>query len=410
MSSLNEILERIGGEKRIELGLERFQAALDELGNPEKAVHTLVIGGTNGKGSTTLYVSSALLEAGYRVGTYLSPHLQCPTERFLVNLKPIAYTELESLAQSLEPIATQYQLTYFEFLTLLYYVWAKDQKLDFSITEVGLGGRLDATNVGNPLACAITNISLDHENYLGNTHQSILTEKLGILRPEGLLFSAIKDKTLQTQVIDACNAVDTIYYFTDELKTEKLTQAFAGQTFEVNGYPFEIQNPSPSAIENMQLAFLILRIVFPKIPMSTLQAAFKNVKNPARMELVQAEPKVYLSGDHNLEGIHSLIETLKTLEIKPRIVCAFSPDKPFEAMFKQLESVSSQITLTSVTRLKDSLPSNYFKMGNYIESPIEAVQKAISTLSSSDTLIITGSLYLAGEVRSLWKKEADFQC
>ena len=168
-------------------------------------------------------------------------------------------------------------------------------------------------------------------------------------------------------IIDACNAVDTIYYFTDELKTEKLTQAFAGQTFEVNGYPFEIQNPSPSAIENMQLAFLILRIVFPKIPMSTLQAAFKNVKNPARMELVQAEPKVYLSGDHNLEGIHSLIETLKTLEIKPRIVCAFSPDKPFEAMFKQLESVSSQITLTSVTRLKDSLPSNYFKMGNYIE-------------------------------------------
>lgn len=411
MTQLETILERIGGEKRIQLGLERFQEALKAIGNPQASPHSIVIGGTNGKGSTTLYVSAALKEAGFRVTTYLSPHLQCPTERFLVDLKPIDYASLEKLAIQYEPLAEKHELTYFEFLTLLYFVWVKEQKADFSVMEVGLGGRLDATNVGNPIATAVTNISFDHQKFLGATREAILEEKMGILRPEGLMFSGVKQADLRERVIDACNAVDAIYYFSEDLRSEVVARDIHGQKLTINGYPFEVQNPSPRNIENVKLAFLLLRIVFPKIPIATLQSAFKRVKNPARMELMQTHPKVYLSGDHNPDGIECLLESIKELEIKnPKIVCAFSPDKPFEAMFKSLQSVSSDITLTSVSRLKDSLPASYFELGHYVEAAKTAVKQALSTLTDSDTLIITGSLYLAGEVRSLWNKDVTFQC
>ena len=132
--------------------LERLQGALQELHNPERDVYSIVIGGTNGKGSVSLLLSSSLIEAGFRVTTYLSPHLQHPRERFLSQLQPIDEADLENLAAELHPLAKKFDLTYFEFLTLIQFVWTKRIGADFLVLEVGLGGRLDATNVTDPLA------------------------------------------------------------------------------------------------------------------------------------------------------------------------------------------------------------------------------------------------------------------
>lgn len=176
-------LETISNERFIHYDLERFQTALNAVGNPQKAVKTLIVSGTNGKGTTTLLLSSAIMETGAKVGTYLSPHLQTPNERLLYNLAPIGSAEFEALIDEMMPTANKFRLTYFEFLTLLAFVWARKRALDFLILEVGLGGRLDATNVSNPIASLITNIDWDHQAYLGNTLEEIFREKFAVVRP-----------------------------------------------------------------------------------------------------------------------------------------------------------------------------------------------------------------------------------
>jgi len=408
-SPLETILERIGSEKRIKLGLDRFQQALDSTGNPEKSVQTLVIGGTNGKGSTSLFVSSALFHSGFRVGTFLSPHLQQLNERFLLNLCPISQRELEELGEELAPAAEKFELSYFEFVTLLCFHWAKRSGLDFLVLEVGMGGRLDSTNVTNPIAVAITNIGLDHQKYLGSTLESILEEKLGILRPEGLLFTGVREPELLEKIEKRCADLDAIYYYAKELKVETGHADWGGQTFSLNGYAFQVTNPSSGTIENAALAFLMMRIVFPRIPIPTLQAAFRAVRTPGRMEVVADRPRIVLSGDHNPDGIACLKRSLSTLKTgRLHTVCAFSPDKPHAKMFEELKGISQEIFLTRNSCHADDLPSDYARLAPLILNPEEAVEKAMHGLGADDTLLVTGSLYLVGELRKLWRSRVEF--
>jgi len=406
---LDSLLEARGGERRINYALDRFRAALKHIGNPERDVYTVVISGTNGKGSTALLVSSALVCAGFRVGTYLSPHLQSPVERFLLNLNPIEESELTELALEFEKVAEQFELSYFEFLTLLNFVWVKRKAVDFCVLEVGLGGRLDATNVTDPLACAVTNIDFDHEEYLGKTLEAILDEKLGIIPPEGLLFTGIAQEKLRRLIEKKCEVLDAIYYYAGELRTLTKRREWAGQDISINGFPFQLSNPSVGTAENATLAFLLLRIVFPKIEVETIQHAFEMVGTPGRMEVVQDNPRVVLSGDHNPGGLRCLLSTLEQLRAESlRTLCAFSPDKPYKEMFKSLQSISTQIELTEISKHKNKFSKDYYQMGNFIPNPLQAVEQAVKKLSPQDTLLITGSLYLVGEVRKLWHSKTRF--
>ncbi len=406
---LHSLLADFGSERRIHYSLDRFEQALKFLGNPEKNVNSLVIAGTNGKGTTTLLVSNSLAEAGYRVGSYLSPHLQHPCERFLENLKPISESRLTELARELKPVALRFELSYFEFLTLTYFVWAARQKFDFSVLEVGLGGRLDATNVTHPLACAVTNIAFDHQAYLGNTLNQILSEKLGVLKSEGLLFTGITDPELLDSVESTCQAADAIYYYSRELKKEVESRTWAGQQIRINGHPFWLNNPSLGTVENASLAFLLLRIVFPAIPLSTLQRAFAKVRFPGRMEVVQDAPRVILSGDHNPAGVQNLADSLKGLaSSKLFIVCAFSPDKPFREMIQTLKTLTPQVTLTTISRFKDEMPPDYGSLMEVISDAKEAIKQTLQEAGPQDTVIVTGSLYLVAEVRSLWLERVKF--
>lgn len=406
--SFEAILGRIGSEKRVKLGLERFQAALNSSGNPEKAVQTLIISGTNGKGTTSLFVSSALLHAGFRVGTYLSPHLQHPQERFLQDLVPASVRDLEGLANELLPTAEKFELTYFEFLTFLCFHWSKRAGLDFLVLEVGLGGRLDATNVTEPIACALTNVGFDHEKYLGNTLEEILEEKLGVLRPEGLLFTGIREPALLQKVEKRCAELDAIYYYSKEIRCERGPVDWGGQSFSLNGYPFQVTNPSPGTLENAALAFLMMRIAFPRIPISILQTAFRSVRTPGRMEVVSDRPRIVLSGDHNPDGIECLKRTLADLKTgRLHTLCAFSADKPFDQMYGELSKLSEQIFLTRIPNAEE-LPESYLKLGEVLSDPEKAVETALQNLGTGDTLLITGSLYLVGALRKLWRANVEF--
>lgn len=408
-TKLLTLLEGLGGERRINYSLERFTAALKSLGNPEKNVHTLVIGGTNGKGTTTLLVSGTLAQAGFEVMTYLSPHLQSPTERFLHNLVPIEVGELSELAEEMQAVAKRFDLSYFEFLTLLAFVRAQRRQVDFLVLEVGLGGRLDATNVTDPIATVVTNIGFDHMDYLGNTLEEILEEKLGILREESLLFTGIQENALLKTVEARCAALDAIYYYAKEIKVLSHEIRWDSQTISLNDYPFELTHPGKGNRENAALAFLLLRIAFPSIPLATIQTAFRKIKNPGRFEIVSEHPRVILSGDHNPAGIEDLLQTLKPLKPERLLtLCGFSPDKPYRAMFERLKSVSNEITLTQATRFQGKMPADYPQVGNFTAHPLEAVETLMKRANPDDTILITGSLYLVGEVRTLWHSGVDF--
>jgi dihydrofolate synthase/folylpolyglutamate synthase len=389
--------------------LDRLQAALRQLDHPEKDVYTLVIGGTNGKGTVSLLISSSLVEAGFRVSTYLSPHLQHPRERFLFDLHPADEADLESVAKEFQPIAKKFELTYFEYLTLLMFVMAKRKGSDFLVLEVGLGGRLDATNVTDPIACAITNISYDHTALLGDTLPRILDEKMGILRPESLLFTGIKDPALLDRVEQRCLECDAIYYFSKELKVERGAKSWAGQSFTLNGMPFDISLSSRGALDNAALALLMMRIVFPRIPIDVVRRGFSKVRNPARLEVVSESPRVVISGDHNPAGIEDLLTTLE--ELKPerlRILCGFSPDKPYREMYAKLAALTDDIRVVPFARMGKDIPADYVKLGPYEDDARRAAEAMVKRADPGDTILITGSLYLAGEVRSLWRKEALF--
>ncbi len=409
LEKLEALLESLGGEKRIRYALDHFQTALKSVGNPEQTVKSILIGGTNGKGTTTLLISQTLKAQGFKVSTYLSPHLQSPTERILNNLNPIEEKELLALAEEFKSTADKFELTYFEYLTLLFFVQAQRNQSDFSIIEVGLGGRLDSTNVTDPIATVLTNVSFDHQSLLGNTLETILKEKLGILRNESLLFTGIREPQLKEIIETQCQELDAIFYYSQELTTEIHKITWEGQEISINGYPFFLRNPSPGTLANAALAFLTLRIIFPAIPISTLQTAFRKTKTPGRFETLSLNPRVVLSGDHNPAGITCLKSTLnKVSSGKLLILCGFSPDKPYQEMYLELKEISDDILLTQIPRLSDKTTEQYRAMGNFEENAEIAVQKMLAKTGPEDTLLITGSLYLVGELRRLWKNKVSF--
>src|SRR5210317_1591628 len=176
---------------KIKLGLESMRFFLEELGSPEKELKYVHVAGTNGKGSVAVTLLTLLAKAGYTVGLYTSPHLSSVRERFRINDEYISEKEFAQEGSRIHEILGDRQITYFEFATALALLWFARRKVDLVILEVGLGGRLDATNVITPLVSVITNVSMDHEMYLGNTLAEIAAEKAGIIKEKVPVVSAV---------------------------------------------------------------------------------------------------------------------------------------------------------------------------------------------------------------------------
>lgn len=406
-----EILREFGREKRGHYSLDKISAALESVGNPNRTVYCLIVGGTNGKGSCSLLISSALREAGFQVDTYLSPHLQSPCERFLRNMAPISEAELVEWMERALPTARQHELSYFEFLTLIAFMRAGAEKTQFLVLEVGLGGRLDATNLCDPIASVISNIGLDHQEFLGNDEATILKEKLAIVRPEGLLFTGVTDEKLVQQIEQHCVDIDAIPYYSREVRAKVLESGFWGQRVEINGYPFELTCPTRATLENAKTSLLLMRILFPKLEMEIFQRAFARVVLPARFETLQEHPRVILSGDHNPQAVQCLLETLAPLRGQADVhtYAAFSPDKDFESMIPRLTEISKSFTLGFIPGFETSMPESYQKHSPDSRPASEVVGEIIANAKPDDIVLIAGSLYLAGALRPRWKESVFFE-
>lgn len=383
----------MGGERRIHYALDSLLRALEQIGSPHQNVQTIVIAGTNGKGTTALLVSHALHRGGYKVATFLSPHLQCVTERFLLGMQTARLQELETLADEYVGVAQEHHLTYFEFLTLLFFVWAKKQEANLLVLEVGLGGRLDATNVTRPIACAVTSIDLDHMAYLGNTLEEILLEKLAVVPVGGTLVSGIVQDSLKEKTRAWC--------------AQQNVRCIDAQT---SALPFSWKHSNPKFQENARTAYVLLRETFPALPQTTIEEAFSSSHFPGRFETVSLQPKVVLSGDHNPAGIESLMKTLdQTPGEKFHILCAFSPDKPYQEMFHRLKTRAARIALCPLANARGKYPDDYRKMAtHYFETSEAALRWVLSECPPQETCLVTGSLYLVGEIGPHFRKKVGF--
>lgn len=394
-----------------EYNLDRMQKACDILNNPEDSLKFVHIAGTNGKGSVTAYLTSILKENGYKVGTYNSPYIYNYRERFLIDNEMASeelvakYLEIvKNTIEKLQKDNPKYYLTAFEIETVAAFLMFKDVKCDIVILEVGLGGRLDATNViKNKELAVITAIGLDHCGLLGNTYAEIAAEKAAIIKDVAITFEQQKDvmeqisKVAKKVIVAPCGIA--IERNVDE-----------GQVILIDGIEYTTRLLGEYQSQNLALAIAtteeLKKLGWNITLKNTIKGVF-NAKWPVRFEIKKVNNKyVVLDGSHNPQGAESLVRTIKTYFNGKKIefVIGMLRDKDMEGVLKQLLPISSKTTFiqstspraASVNELKDLAK----KLG-YVSGIIEDINEAIKDRinGDSDVIIVCGSLTLFENIK-----------
>jgi len=417
------------------LKLERIRDFLVTIDNPQDALRCLHIAGTKGKGSTSAFVAYILREAGYRVGLYTSPHLSDFRERIRI-LTPntehrtsntefegmIDKEELIDLVERLKPKIEIYQrnskygpLSFFEVYTGLALVYFKEKKVDFAVLETGLGGRLDATNVVDPLICAITPISYEHTQKLGNTLTEIAQEKSGIIKNQNsIVISAPQEEEAQTVIRQRCRTVGVrLYEVNKDIFYEKIKDSF--NVWGVFGeYPLlKIRLLGNHQLINATVAVGVieaLRFFGIYIDIDSIREGLYNTVWPGRCEIIKERPLIILDGAQNVASVKVLKETVKEnfSSIDIILVLGISKDKDIKGICKQLYDFSDIIILTKANNPRATKPevlAQYFKDKEiYLTDEVKAaLDLAKKKASLEDLILITGSLFVVGEARQLFK-------
>lgn len=378
--------------------LERMQEFLDMLGNPEKGFKYIHITGTAGKGTVSSLVHSGLVKKGKRSGLFTSPFTVSTIEKIQVGKKYIDPLVLVSITEGMKPKIDRMILegrhggpSYFEMILAIALIYFKREKCEYAVLEVGLGGRYDATNViEKPLVTAVTNIGLDHTNILGKTKAEIAFDKAGIIKKGSRFLTTEADPKILKIFKDEC------------LKTS------------VAFHPLAVQGMSYME-KNVLLAGQILKSVG---VFGEDDRLGKATQLPARFEYVEPSPSVILDGAHNPSKMESVISNLRDVKYrKLSIVLAVSGDKDWKAMIRMVAPYAQRIYVTrfsvpgrisvdpkllygeAIVQAKGNCQVELFS------DPFEAFRRARAGLSKQDALLITGSFYLAGDIRSLYCPE-----
>lgn len=436
MTSVEEYLDQIPMWAAKKNSLEDIRTYMEELGSPDNGMKIIHVAGTNGKGSVCAFLTSVLMEAGYKVATFISPHLEETRERFLLNRKMVCVNEYEQAFQEVKGLSETmagkgYQPpSYFEFLFYMFMVICKSRKPDFVILETGLGGRLDVTNViRKPVAVIITSVSMDHMEYLGHTIEEIAWEKAGIIKPGvPVIYDNSCDKV--SAVIESrARQLDSPIYpvsqkdFTVADRNEMSAKIMI-QIVGSGEMILEVMSIAEYQLMNAAVAVYTLGILKKRncciIKPEDFFGGIKHSYWPGRME--QVLPQVYLDGAHNIGGIDALIQTVHMLDQrtgkKAHLLFASVSDKDYARMIKR---ISSEVKLASVSiaRLKSErgmdpeVLAEEFRM--WRDCPVEAfatVEKALGHLMKvkcDDFVFCVGSLYLIGEIKGIMDRYKNIQ-
>jgi len=419
--------------------LSRMRAFVESLGNPERAYPIIHIAGTKGKGSVAAFCASALKESGYRVGLYTSPHLEDYAERIQVNGQPIPHDDLISLVRELKAkIEAIPELTTFEITTGLAFLYFQMQRVTAGVIEVGLGGRLDATNVCLPTVTVITSLSYDHTDLLGNTLAAIAAEKAGIIKPGiPVVISPQKDEAQEVLARVAGERGAPLTEVGRDYHFAPVAHTFQGQSLVLWPASRQIReagNPSPGnpvaagevqldipllgqhQVENAATAYAALQVAH-KNGLPTNEAAirlgFSRASWPGRFEILRLDPPVIIDCAHNRDSARKLRLTLDEYFPAHPVVLIFgaSEDKDIQGMFAELLPRVRQVVATRSSHPRAIDPQALVEMANQLGSQAKAVATIEEALEEAELLtrndaavLVTGSIFVAAAARTVWQE------
>jgi dihydrofolate synthase/folylpolyglutamate synthase len=399
----------------IKLGLDKTNFYLEKLGRPHFKYPSILVAGTNGKGSVCKALSKILEFSGYKVGLYTSPHLIDVRERIKINEENISEEEFNENIMILKKIIEKQPVhmypTYFEALTIIAFLYFYKKKIDILVCEVGMGGRFDATNVLPSFIEVITKIGLDHTEFLGKTYREIANEKSGIIKEKTIVLSAKQKKEAKEVIIKkAKDRNSEILIYGDDFKGRLLNISPESMIFNFYGRE-KIKNLKTlllgiHQIENLSIAIetsLILKEKGYKIEEENIIRAIENVKWPCRFQILQKNPYIIVDGAHNVDGIKNLMKNLKKIfpDKKFSFLVGILKDKDYKNMVKILQKYTENIIFTKPNSERAIEPEilkeivNNKKNVRIIEEPKKAYEFIKKT---EENWLIFGSLYLAGEI------------
>ncbi|CDF58505.1 bifunctional folylpolyglutamate synthase/dihydrofolate synthase [Thermobrachium celere] len=413
------------GKFGMNFGLKRIKRMCELLGNPQHKLKIIHVGGTNGKGSTVTFISNILIKEGYKVGVYTSPHLERFTERIKINDVEISEEDVARLIEEIKEIidiviAEGYDHpTEFEIVTACAFKYFYEKAVDFVVLEVGLGGRLDATNVVDPIVSIITSISFDHMNILGDTIEKIASEKAGIIKEGKPLVLYPQDKGAKEVILKKADEMNSKVYLVEDVEYIIKSNTLDGIVFDVVIMDKFYKNLMIKMLNKYQvlnaitslLTIEVLKSLGYKVSDISIYEGLKESTWPGRFEVINKDPYIVLDGGHNIQGIKELKNGIKEYfgGKKVKIVFGVLKDKDYISMVDELIEVCNDfITVTPVSpRALDAEELKEFiknkgknaKAFNDIDNAIEHVLND----KDCDVVVFCGSLYMIGKIRSKLK-------
>ncbi|MEW6103370.1 MAG: folylpolyglutamate synthase/dihydrofolate synthase family protein [bacterium] len=405
-------------ESSFVFGTSRIKRLLKILENPEKNFSSIHITGSNGKGSVATFIFSVLKEAGYKVGLYTSPHLIDFRERIRINNKIIPKKKLETIIQRIKKASEGLDITYFEAATAIAFLYFAQENIDIGIIEVGLGGRLDATNTIKPLLSIITNISLEHTNYLGDTIEKIAREKAGIIKKGIPVIIGRMDKKAQI-VIEECAKKKDAQIFIEgrDFIGKGMPDSFEVRVFDKDYKGFSLGMIGNHQVINASLAIIALEVLKKDFPYDfcKLKKGLKNAYIKGRMDIISKNPLIIVDGAHNPEGAKILREALNFYfsSYKPIFIIGILKDKDKDRFLSNLDISSSKVIVTEPKidrrchkELLFEIVKKYTSNAIVMDNVSKAIEYAKNIVKNDELICICGSFYLIGEAIKYEKKKA----
>ncbi|MGD0667531.1 MAG: folylpolyglutamate synthase/dihydrofolate synthase family protein [Bryobacteraceae bacterium] len=410
-------LYALGNEiKTAKLGLERIRTVLEALGNPQDRLSIVHVAGTNGKGSTCSMIASGFRAAGLRTGLYTSPHLAEPTERIRIDGRPVSAERFAAafdrvhatVEQLLAREAIDLHTTYFETVTAMAFVIFAEEGVERVVLEVGLGGRLDATNVVQPSLAVITPIDFDHESFLGRSIESIAAEKAGILKP-GIPAVFARQRQEAARVLDR-RAAELGIPVTRAVNSpvQHLSLDARGSRFELSGDPpLAIRCPLAGEHQTENAVTAALALLARGVDHRSIEAGIAAAVWPGRLEHVRERPTIILDGAHNPAAARALAAYIARFYARARLRLIFGimRDKAAAEIAGILFPLAWQVIVTAPRQSRALAPESLLTVADHpnlqAAATLEAALRLIEDASPDDVIFITGSLFLVAEARAL---------
>ena len=420
-------LTRVSRWSAAQFDLGRMERLMDALGRPERNYPALHVAGTKGKGSVSAMLASVLDAAGYHVGLYTSPHMHDYTERICINGMQISHAELIALVDELRPLFDSLQqVTTFEITTALALFYFARQQVDVAVVEVGLGGRLDATNILLPKVAVITSISYDHTQILGETLAEIAGEKAGIIKPlTPVVCSPQKDEALQViEQIAAERAAPLVLVGRDyayqaeahSLDGQSLLVWRRGDSSADTAAPQRLNIPLLGAhqLENAATAYAAIDVFRQRgLPVGdeAIVRGFPATKWPGRFEILSREPALVIDSAHNRDSSAKLAQTVRQYFPSRRVLLIFgaSEDKDIAGMLAELLPLAEQVIFTRSFHPRAAEPQHLVEIAAQYDVPMrivpevsDAFEAALQATSAGHLILATGSIFIATAVKEAW--------